>query len=166
MTFWTSILWKMKIHMAKKWPEINSYLRGSFNSEQTLLTSQFAPFSSQFSVLSTQPKCFWSSKLPTPVLLAPWIQQWSSCTLPPSSQLIGSPIKLVAATSPVVWKAKDWTFYGSLVVEIMLETSWAPKGGERQIVRQVADAVLCFYHSELKTQSLSSIIKKKLKVEE
>ena len=62
----------------------NSYLRGSFISEQTLLTLQFAPFSSQFSVLSTQPKCFWSSKLPTPALLAPWIQQWSSFTLPPS----------------------------------------------------------------------------------
>ena len=46
------------------------------------------------------------------------------------------------------------------------ETSWSPKGGERQIVRQVADAVLCFYNSvELTlTQSLSSIIKKKLKV--
>ena len=30
----------------------------------------------------------------------------------------------------------------------MLWTSRAPKGGEKQIVRQMADAVLCFYNSE------------------
>ena len=59
------------------------------------------------------------------------------------------------------------SFYGSLLRKFPPATSESPFGGEGGKIRQVADAVLCFYNSvELTlTQSLSSIIKKKLKVE-
>ena len=60
----------------------------------------------------------------------------------------------------------DLSFYGSLLRKFPLATSESPFGGEGGKIRQVADAVLCFYNSvELTlTQSLSSIIKKKLKL--
>ena len=57
-------------------------------------------------------------------------------------------------------------FYGSLLRKFPLATSESPFGGEGGKIRQVADAVLCFYNSvELTlTQSLSSIIKRNWKL--
>ena len=42
---------------------------------------------------------------------------------------------------------QDITFYGSLLRKFPLATSESPFGGEGGKIRQVADAVLCFYNS-------------------